>query len=152
MILSLLFFIIIFNTRNILTGNYIYYISHFTFLENKEGKLLTTVLFLSLAGIPPFIGFFSKFFLFSGIVFINYIVIFFLIIFYTIYSAVYYLRIIKQIFFITYKKNNKKYYFFSNLSFKVITYIYVIFLTYSFKETSNLFTIFSYIINNLTTL
>ena len=34
--------------------------------------LILSILFLSLAGIPPFIGFFSKFFIFSGIIFMNF--------------------------------------------------------------------------------
>lgn len=150
-IMTFFFFLILFFTRNLLTGNLIFYISQFTFLKNKYVIWLASILFLSLAGIPPFIGFFGKFFIFSGIVFINFFFVILFFIFYSLISAIYYLRILKQIFFLQYVNSNYKFYFFISFYLKIISNIFFLFSIFSFFSTSFLFNLSSWIIKNLTT-
>mgnify|MGYP003974768301 CR=1 FL=1 len=150
--MTFFFFYILFYTRNLLTGNLLYYISQFTFIKNKYVIWILSILFLSLAGIPPFIGFFSKFFIFSGIIFMNF---FFIIIFFIIYSlisAIYYLRILKQIFFLQYIESNFKYYFFISYFLYIIPNFFIVLLCFSFYSTTYLLTMSSYFILCLTTL
>lgn len=106
LLMTFIFFFILFFTRNILSGILIYYLAQLTFLKNKEIKISFIILFFSLAGLPPFLGFFGKLFIFSGMVFINYLYILIFLILYSLYSSNYYLRLIKQLFFLS--KNNKK--------------------------------------------
>jgi len=98
-----------------------YYLSEISFIKNKIILIALIVLFMSLAGLPPFLGFFSKFYIFTGIVFINYIYIIFFFILYSLYSSVYYFRILKQLFFLKIKNNNNCFYFYTNF------YLYTIF-------------------------
>ena len=150
-LMTFFFFIILFFTRNILTGNFIFYISQFSFIKNKYAIWIGSILFLSLAGIPPFIGFFSKFFIFSGIIFINFFVIIIFFIIYSIFSSIYYLRILKQFFFLQYLNNNFKFYFFINYYLLIITQFLIIFFTFSFFSTTYIFNLAHYIILRLTT-
>ena len=151
-LMSFFFFIILFYTRNLITGNLIYYISQFAYLKNKYIIWILSFLFLSFAGIPPFIGFFGKFFIFSGIIFINYFLVIFFFIIYSLISAIYYLRILKQIFFLEFKKNNNQFYFFINFYMYIISNIFLIFFIFSFYSTSLIFNICSFWIKNLTTI
>ena len=149
--MTFFFFLILFYTRNLLTGNLIYYISQFTFLKNKYVIWLLSMLFLSLAGIPPFIGFFSKFFIFSCIIYMNFFFIIILFILYSLVSAVYYLRILKQIFFLQHINNNYKFFFFINFYLKIFCNIFICFLVSSFYSTSYLFSYMSYLIKSFST-
>ena len=149
-LMTFIFFFILFFTRNILTGNFLYYISQFTFLKNKYIIWISSILFLSLAGIPPFIGFFSKFFIFSGIIFINLYFIMLFFILYSLVSAIYYLRIIKQIFFLQYINNNNKFYFIINFYIIILINFFLLFSIFSFYSTTIVFNIATYIIYNLT--
>ena len=119
--MTFFFFFILFFTKNLLTGNLMYYLSEISFIKNKIILIALIVLFMSLAGLPPFLGFFSKFYIFTGIVFINYIYIIFFFILYSLYSSVYYFRILKQLFFLKIKNNNNCFYFYTNF------YLYTIF-------------------------
>jgi NADH-quinone oxidoreductase subunit N len=69
----------------------------------KKTSPLISLLFsfglFSLAGIPPFFGFFPKFFLFLAVLDRNYFFILMLLIFFSVFSCYYYLRLIKIIFF-----------------------------------------------------
>jgi NADH-quinone oxidoreductase subunit N len=63
----------------------------FLFRSNFTLALLFSLVLLSFAGIPPFAGFFSKFFVFFSLIkFDNYFVLFFLVLC-TVVSAVYYI-------------------------------------------------------------
>jgi NADH:ubiquinone oxidoreductase subunit 2 (subunit N) len=106
LLITFFFFLILFFTRNILTGNHLIYISDLIFIKDTYINLIFIIIFLSLSGFPPFLGFFSKFFIFSGIVFLNYINYVFFLIFYSIYSSVYYFRILKQLLFLNLKNKN----------------------------------------------
>jgi NADH:ubiquinone oxidoreductase subunit 2 (subunit N) len=149
--MTFFFFFILFYTRNILTGNILFYFLHIVFIKNKLVILALSLLFFSLAGLPPFIGFFSKFFIFTGIIFINhiYLIIFFII--YSLYSAVYYLRIIKQLFFLQTSKKNIQYIFYTNMYLKIIFNSIMIILFSSFKSTSFIFKLCYLYILQLTT-
>ena len=150
-IMTFFFFILLFFTRNILTGNFIFYISQFSYFKNKYAILTSSILFLSLAGIPPFIGFFSKFFIFSGIIFINFFFIISFFIFYSLISAIYYLRVLKQIFFLKLKNNNFKFYLFINYYLYIFCNFFLCFFIFSFFSTSYLFKLSSYLILRLST-
>ena len=150
-IMTFFFFIILFFTRNILTGHFIVYVTEFSFLKNKYLIWITSFLFLSLAGIPPFLGFFTKFFIFTGIVFVNFFFIIICFILYSILSAVYYLRILKQMFFLQYFNSNSKFYFFINWYLKIVIQIFNIFLLFSFYSTNYLFNLSKLLILKLTT-
>ena len=75
--------------------------------SNKQLAIFFSLVLLSVIGIPPLIGFFSKYFLFY--LFINENLFFFsiLLISLNVISGFYYLRLIKKIFFIE-KNNNIK--------------------------------------------
>ena len=150
-IMTFFFFILLFFTRNILTGNFLYYVSQFSFFKNKYAIWASAILFLSLAGIPPFIGFFSKFFIFSGIIFINFFFIICFFIFYSLISAIYYLRILKQMFFLKFTNSNLKFYLFINFYLYLISNFILFFFIFSFYNTSKLFKVSSFLIWQLTT-
>ena len=151
-IMTFFFFIILFFTRNILTGNFIFYITDFSFFQNKYLIWASSILFLSLAGIPPFIGFFSKFFIFSGIIFINFFFIILFFIMYSLVSAIYYLRILKQIFFLKHNNKNFKFYLYINFYLYIISNFFLFFFIFSFFSTSIVFNVAYVLILRLTTI
>lgn len=69
----------------------------------KKTNPLISLLFsfglFSLAGIPPFMGFFPKFFLFVAVADRNYTILLVMLIFFSVLSCYYYLRLIKIVFF-----------------------------------------------------
>lgn len=134
--MTFFFFFILFYTKNILTGNLIFYISQISFIKNKYVIISLLVLFMSLAGLPPFLGFFTKFFIFTGIIFVNYIYIIIFFIFYTLYSSIYYLRIIKQLFFLKVKHKKNIFVFYINFFLKIIFNSMLFILISSFYSTS----------------
>lgn len=71
-------------------------------------------MFYSLAGIPPFIGFFSKLFILYGLVQIEMYFIVVLLILISVISVFYYIRFIKILFF------EKKAVYLSNLKYQII--------------------------------
>lgn len=153
--MTFFFFFIIFFTRNLLSGNLIYFLSEISFIKNKKILISLIILFMSLAGLPPFLGFFSKFFIFTGIVFINYVYIIIFFIFYSLYSSIYYFRILKQLLFLRVKKNyykNNTFYFYSNNLLKFIYNLILLILITSFYNTSFLFKLCYLYILYLTTI
>lgn len=150
--MTFFFFFILFFTRNILTGKLLYYLSDISFIKNKFILIALTVLFMSLAGLPPFIGFFSKFFIFTGIVFINYIYIILFFIIYSIYSSVYYLRVLKQLFLLQINKKKKLFFFYTNIYLYCIFNAILFVLFTSFYNTSYFFKICYFYIMYLTTI
>jgi NADH:ubiquinone oxidoreductase subunit 2 (subunit N) len=89
----------------ILLGNFkninIVYISDLKniYKTNPLAAFSITLALASFAGIPPFIGFFSKFFILFTLFQSNYYFLTFIILFFNLISAYYYLRIIKVIYF-----------------------------------------------------
>ena len=88
-----------------LTPIFISNLSYF-FKVNSTWTIAFILLFFSIAGIPPFVGFLSKIFIIlSVIAFENLVVTFFLVLFSSI-SVYYYIRLIKITFFEIESKNN----------------------------------------------
>ena len=150
-IMTFFFFLILFFTRNVLTGNLIFYVSQFSFLKNKYVIWISSILFLSLAGIPPFLGFFGKFFIFSGVIYINFIFIIFFFIFYSLISAIYYLRILKQILFLQHFKTNNKFFFLISFHLYIISNFLMVLTISSFFSTPIIFKICFNLVKVLTT-
>lgn len=132
---TFLFFSVLFFTRNLLTGFLIFYISELSFIKNKLIIIFLIILFFSLSGLPPFLGFFGKFFIFSGILFINYFFVIFFFIFYSLYASIYYLRLIKQLFFIDLKYKNKVFYFYTSIYIRIVlNFLFFTFFTSFFTH------------------
>ena len=81
------------------TNKNIVYITDLLFLENIHpiNKLILTLLFFSIAGIPPLIGFFAKFYVFYAAIEVKYYILLTVSLFCSTLSAFYYIRIIKII-------------------------------------------------------
>merc|ERR1712100_319946 len=76
--------------------------------SNSYLTILLAITLLSLGGLPPFSGFFSKYLFFKSLLFSDmYIISLFLIIF-SLLSIYYYVKIVKIIFFYAKKKKKKK--------------------------------------------
>ena len=125
-IASLVFYIIVyyFITLNIFTiilqlqqrngiGS-IKYINNFNFIykTNKMLGISLVIIFFSIAGIPPFSGFFSKLFVFLAAIQQQYFFIAFYTIFLSVIASVYYLKVIRNIMI---SKVIKKYFLFNLL-------------------------------------
>lgn len=90
-------FILIINT-SLLKDYYIIELSGLHYI-NKILSLSWLVIFLSIAGIPPFSGFISKWFVLWNIICFDYIFSSIILILFSIIGAVYYLRVVKTIYF-----------------------------------------------------
>ena len=84
------------------------------FQKNPLWSLLLTFIFFSLAGIPPFIGFFSKFFIINGLIEVSFLFTGLLLILISVISVFYYIRFIKLLFF---EKDNLSY---KNIEYQTI--------------------------------
>lgn len=96
-------------------------------------RIILTLLFFSMAGIPPLIGFFAKFYVFLAAIEINYYLLLLISILCSTLSAFYYIRIIKIINFektfnlnITKFKPNAIVYAYSLLGLLVITLFFIV--------------------------
>lgn len=106
LILTLSVFCIIFNT--ITSINFFpKYISHWTSSGLKNNTLIITfsLILLSMAGIPPLAGFFSKFFVLFSLITKKYIISAIVIVVFSGIACFYYIRLIKTFFFNKTKKN-----------------------------------------------
>jgi NADH-quinone oxidoreductase subunit N len=83
------------------SGQLLIYINELTsvFRTNPILAVLLTITLFSLAGIPPLAGFFSKFYLIISLISSNLYSIAFICVFISVYSCIYYIRLIKIIFF-----------------------------------------------------
>lgn len=79
------------------TNKNIIYITDLLFLENVHpiNKVILTLLFFSIAGIPPLIGFFAKFYVFLAAIEVKYYILLTVSLLCSTLSAFYYIRIIK---------------------------------------------------------
>lgn len=104
------FLIYIFTTINIFSiflaikTSYVYLfgnVTDFVYLKNSNKllALITIVTLLSLAGIPPFMGFYGKLYIFNILISSGYYYICLLLLLLSILSCVYYIRLIRFIFF-----------------------------------------------------
>jgi len=87
--------------RRIKRGEGISNIIDFTYFKdyNKVINLIFIVALLSLAGIPPLAGFFGKLYFFHSLILNNEYLLFLVLIITTIISCVYYIRLIRFLFF-----------------------------------------------------
>jgi len=87
--------------RRIKRGEGINNIIDFTYFKdyNKVINLIFIVALLSLAGIPPLAGFFGKLYFFHSLILNNEYLLFLVLIITTIISCVYYIRLIRFLFF-----------------------------------------------------
>lgn len=100
-----LFFGILLSIQNKNNKNLIYLIDFLTFKNNYPIiKIILVLLFFSIAGIPPLMGFFSKFYIFFSLVDTKYYILGVVIVICSTLSTFYYIRIIK---ILTFEKNNK---------------------------------------------
>lgn len=103
-----------FNIENLIPI-YLSNLSNF-FENNKLWSILITFVFYSLAGIPPFIGFFSKLFILYSLIEIEMYLTVVLLILISVVSVFYYIRFIKLLFF---EKKNITY---SNIKYQTVFY------------------------------
>ena len=83
------------------TGQLVIYITDLTsiFRTNPLLAVLLTINLFSLAGIPPLAGFFSKFYIVIALISSNIYIAAFICVFVGVYSSIYYIRLIKIMFF-----------------------------------------------------
>jgi NADH-quinone oxidoreductase subunit N len=100
-VMNIAMFSIIISLRNASTGKHITHISDLNnlFKVNPLLAILLSILLFSMAGIPPFAGFFSKLYIFISILGSNYYFVSIIIISCSVISCVYYIRVIKVIYF-----------------------------------------------------
>jgi len=119
------FFCLFFSVRivNKTTSNFLDNIGDFAGLYQVYPGLAFSFMLLlfSFAGLPPFAGFFGKFFLVSSLLQSNLIFLTFIFLFFTIFAAVYYLYIVTQMFFSVFVKK----YFVSSLFLLFVAYFLV---------------------------
>jgi NADH-quinone oxidoreductase subunit N len=87
--------------RRVKRGDGISNIIDFTYFKdyNKTITLIFVIALLSVAGIPPLAGFFGKLYFFQSLIMNNEYVLFIILIILTIISCVYYIRLIRFLFF-----------------------------------------------------
>lgn len=110
MLQTLILFIIILINKHQTTNLFDIKISDLQFLnvENRYLSYIFAINLFSMAGLPPLIGFFSKFLIFNTLIINNSIYTLVLLIIMSCISAFYYVRIVKDLFFN--KPNISKFY------------------------------------------
>jgi NADH-quinone oxidoreductase subunit N len=101
LVLGLLFFLVLLSVRYFFNSDKLVYISELINLPNGNlivAVLLVLVLF-SIAGVPPLMGFFSKFYLLLNVIKAEYYFLAFFLIIISVISTVYYIRLIVLLFF-----------------------------------------------------
>ena len=92
-------------------------------------SLCLAILMLSMAGIPPFIGFFGKFYVFIAALNSGLVVLSVLGVLASVISAYYYLRIIKVMYFDDLKENNLNFIFTISLESRAILFLSILIIT-----------------------
>ncbi len=116
------------------------------FYYNTIFSFIFTILFFSLAGIPFFLGFFSKVFIFLKLFNFESVLFLGLVLIISSISAYYYIRIIKIIFF-EYKKKNSKlqiFIFDKNMQLSAYIIVFCVLMLLSFIEDQWLLIYFSF--------
>ena len=100
-------FLILLNTFDSFTKRSILYITDFSSFANNNFAtvILLTLILFSMAGIPPLVGFFGKYYLFLSLYNAKFYSLVLAGMFTSLLSSYYYLRIIKQMLFEAKKKN-----------------------------------------------
>lgn len=122
MLMSINFFSIFISLRSYTNFEMIRSLNIFSNIYRSNlvlGVLLAVVLF-SLAGIPPLIGFFSKLYIFLGLIKGEYFFISIIAIFISVIGVVYYIRLIKLLFF-----ENSQFYAFYTPILRLHSYIII---------------------------
>lgn len=148
MLQTLILFIIILINKHKTTNLFDIKINDLQFLnvENRYLSYIFAINLFSMAGLPPLIGFFSKFYIFNILILNNSIYTLILLIIMSCVSAFYYVRIVKDLFF----KKTKSSKFYSETSYIVsILLIIGLLITIGFINfIGNLDLIFNEILTN----
>ena len=110
------------------------------FVKAPIWTMVLIILVFSIAGIPPFSGFWAKFFILNGMIDANLIVVPLLIVLISAVSVYYYLRIIKTSIFEKnfYFKGREQSIFLSSLSFTeniiILTLLYILIYTFFYPS------------------
>lgn len=90
-------YLLIKNTHVIVSGN----ITDLAYLKNSNKflSIITIISLFSLAGIPPFMGFYGKLLIFNFLIFTGNYIICFVLLLLSIASCIYYIRLIRFIYF-----------------------------------------------------
>jgi len=113
-------------------NNEIIFIDNITFIGKFLNKnLLLTIIFsfsiLSLAGLPFFMGFFSKLYILLALISMGYFFLVLILLFINIFITIYYIRLIRFLLF-TEEKNMKINYLYINVKFSKSLYDLMIFI------------------------
>lgn len=152
-ILTILFFYVFINTNKNYLLKYNKYKNIFQFYNmlylNKYKTLLLLITLFSFLGLPPFIGFFSKYFIMYMMILNNYIILSLIILLISVISAFYYLRIIKistsnEKFFyvlndISYLKKKNNNFFFYKFNINDIVFFFLFLNMFIFLKLDNFF-------------
>jgi len=94
---SVIFFFVLLNTEHLITRRGLLYITDFQIftVRNEYAGLSLIFSFLSMAGLPPFGGFFGKFFIYLSLLSANLEITLLVALFSTLVSAFYYISFIK---------------------------------------------------------
>lgn len=120
--------LLIFNS----TGSNVIYVSDLQKAFSSSPALVypITIAILSLAGIPPLFGFFSKYIILRGAINSNISIYILLIAFITnLISAYYYIRVIKNIFWVKNSEANKFKYYLDQPSLYLLSFLSIILIT-----------------------
>jgi NADH-quinone oxidoreductase subunit N len=100
-ILNISIFGIVLSLRNRITGSLVRDIKDLIFLPktNMPLAIMLTIVLFSIGGIPPLIGFFSKFFIFINLIALELYFVAILSIIFSVIGIIYYIRLIKLMFF-----------------------------------------------------
>lgn len=137
-IMNLSFFSVILGNQKLLDSKQITTLSDFTNFGKTNSVIAFSIILVmfSMLGLPPFLGFFSKLFVFMAAIENNFIIISVIAILSTVIAAFYYIRIIKIMFF----DNSFHFIFFKKMD-KLNAYILsisIFFLTFGYPFTAPL--------------
>jgi NADH-quinone oxidoreductase subunit N len=126
-VLSFFLFIIFFRIKNKAELNNLFELSNFNY--NTILVFFLSIVFFSFLGLPPFMGFFGKFFIYLNLVNNYNYLLFLILLFLSVVVGFYYIRVIRFIFFSYYQVEKKNVYNINiNIFFTILVYLNVFFL------------------------